>query len=438
MSARTGCCAGATVYKVDSSPDLVWARDYFKGSAARDVPAFLSFEQLSADQDLEGNVYQAGPGNYPALVTNGANPQSPALYNVVSWNSAGNLRWKWSEAPLGTVSGGVRSAPHRWARLRCSANGQILLGSTAATGAGPAAAIDADANLIWQAASLSVLLDGGAATSLWSGLGGPFGDPFLIAPKLVNNLTGVGTAMLIPAVSGSSALPPKVATLDHDDTWYGWRQFTIGPGINPPVMCKVSAAGAIVWHFDPTTIFVNLLADPTDAPILMRADGNALIVGSMSRTVALNKSTGALIWQVATPAIAAAWWPSGGGVYLPPRPYAGAQDFIPTSNWKSILDTHARTVLREWIGGAAALGQANMDDCSLAADGTSIWSGASRAQPANQLIAAAQCKWHVVNISGTLTWVKVFDDCHLCGRSACAAPVDTPQTGQVRFTACGP
>ncbi len=437
MSARTGCCAGATVYKVDSSNNLLWARDYFKGCAHSAVPSFLvPGDVLSSDQDASGNVYQAGCGNYPGVVYNWATPQVPPLFNVASWDSAGNLRWKWSEAPSGTLAFGLRAPPVKWARVRCSANGQILLGNGPTGGyfAGHAAAIDADANLLWWVdTDLGILIDGGKATSLW---GNPPDSAYPGSLILIDNLTGALVTHLSALNFGATGIP-ITATLDHDDALYVSTGMTVGGSTVYYPMISKMVAGTVVWQFLTSAIFTNVMADPTDSPILMRADQDALIVGSGTRTVALSKVDGSVIWQVLTPvgAFTLAWW---NGPSVPPRPYAAGQHFVPTFNWETLLDTHARSVLREWIDGRAAYGQASMDDCTLAYDRTSIWSGATRAQPANQLIAGAQCKWHVVNISGTLTWVKVFDDCHLCGRSACATPVDTPQPGQVQFTACGP
>jgi hypothetical protein len=113
-------CCGTLWYVVDD--EIVWTADHFEGMSDYDLDYYFgslgSWPYVnSCDEDASGYVYQGGlPSS--RVVTNLLLPQSP-MYTLRSYDSAGNLRWSWSDFPNGYSGGGTRHGPGEITKVRC-------------------------------------------------------------------------------------------------------------------------------------------------------------------------------------------------------------------------------------------------------------------------------------------------------------------------------
>lgn len=107
------CCQTCvTLYKLRSDFTTQFVRNFYFDFSVSDAygsqaAPSVAQQAYACDVDAAGNLYQVGTYSGHAIqpVTSSAPmPSQPtAMYTLRSWNSAGDLRWSWSDAPYGTV-----------------------------------------------------------------------------------------------------------------------------------------------------------------------------------------------------------------------------------------------------------------------------------------------------------------------------------------------
>lgn len=95
------CCPGQTLWRLDSSGNIVWVANYFA-----DYGTHPTFSGLFADQDADGNAYQGGIGSVPTI-SDPATTQ-PTIDHLRKYNSSGAKQWGWSAYPTGYEYDGTR------------------------------------------------------------------------------------------------------------------------------------------------------------------------------------------------------------------------------------------------------------------------------------------------------------------------------------------